>query len=389
MSVFSPSFVRLARAKFFFSSVLIVILSGCSSLPGQGPMTDEIQYVAGSDARGTHDYAVIDLNANTVASFGSPLKEFFSEKFSIHQWGNAWHTLGAGDRLRIDIWEASSDGLFSTFDNKRAVIDAVVNENGTIFVPYVGRLQADGMSVEQVRLAIGDGLKGKAVEPQVQVVVSANESNNVVVVGEISAPGQYPVKLGGLKLLDVIAEAGGSKFPVYETAATISRNSIRETVRLNEVLGKKENNVWLLPKDTVEILHKPRTFTAFGAVKNNKHIAFDSDSMSLAEAIASVGGLNDQLADAGGVFLFRFEDSNLLSKAIDQLPKKRADGFVPTIYRLDFNQPQSFFFSQSFMMKDKDIIYVATAPAAEFRKFIQNIVTPILVPVATYNLLTD
>lgn len=41
------------------------------------------------------------------------------------------------------------------------------------------------------------------------------------------------------------------------------------------------------------------------------------------------------------------------------------------------------------MMKDKDIIYVATAPAAEFRKFIQNIVTPILVPVATYNLLTD
>ncbi|MEH6478286.1 MAG: polysaccharide biosynthesis/export family protein, partial [Sneathiella sp.] len=244
-------------------------------------MREDIELAPVNENRIAGDYVIIDLNVDTVASFGSPLKVYFSDKFSAHQWQNTGHTLGAGDRLLINIWETSSDGLFSTFDNKKAEIDAVVNEKGNIFVPYVGQLRADGKSVEQVRIAIGEGLKGKAVEPQVQVAISANESNNVVVVGEIASPGQYPVKLGGLRLLDVIAEAGGSKYPVYETAATISRNSSKETIRLNEVLSKTENNIWLLPNDTVEILHKPRTFTAFGAVKNNKHVEFDSNSLSI------------------------------------------------------------------------------------------------------------
>jgi polysaccharide export outer membrane protein len=51
---------------------------------------------------------------------------------------------------------------------------------------------------------------------------------------------------------------------------------------------------------------------------------------------------------------------------------------VPVIYRLDFNKPESFFLSQSFQMRDKDVIYVANHPAAELSKFLTLIVSPLL-----------
>jgi polysaccharide export outer membrane protein len=88
--------------------------------------------------------------------------------------------------------------------------------------------------------------------------------------------------------------------------------------------------------------------------------------------------LNDNLADAGGVFLFRFESPARLSSANVQVPAKLVEGKAATIYRLDFNQPQTFFLAHSFMMQDKDIIYVANAPAAEFRKFVSTILSPFL-----------
>lgn len=100
--------------------------------------------------------------------------------------------------------------------------------------------------------------------------------------------------------------------------------------------------------------------------------------MSLAEALAQSGGLNDRLADAGGVFLFRFESPLRLHNAQIKKPKKLYGNLAATIYRLDFKQPQAFFHASSFLLQDKDIIYVANAPAAEFNKFMSTVVLPTL-----------
>ena len=42
------------------------------------------------------------------------------------------------------------------------------------------------------------------------------------------------------------------------------------------------------------------------------------------------------------------------------------------------NHPQAFFLAGSFLMQDKDILYVANAPGAEFRKFVTTILSPVL-----------
>jgi polysaccharide export outer membrane protein len=301
-----------------------------------------------------------------------------NENFSTTLNGKPESVLGIGDQLVINIWETSGDGLFSTFEKKQSRIDSVIDESGAIFIPYVGQVQVAGKNIEEVRSTIEKGLQGKAVEPQVQVALKSNVSNNLVVVGDVNKPGRYPLPIGGVRLLDAVAAAGGSRSPIYEAEAKIVRGDISDTIRLDEVLGQKNNNVWMMPGDTVQLMHKPRTFTAFGAVTAKSRHAFETETLSMAEALAQAGGLNDGQADAGGVFLFRFEDPEVLRAAGREVPDVLFQGRAAAIYRLDFKEPEAFFLSRSFAMQDKDIIYVANAFAAEYYKFIRIYVQPLL-----------
>jgi polysaccharide export outer membrane protein len=51
---------------------------------------------------------------------------------------------------------------------------------------------------------------------------------------------------------------------------------------------------------------------------------------------------------------------------------------TPVIYRLDFDDPRALFIAQGLIMRDKDVLYVATHPMAELNKFLTSIVSPLL-----------
>jgi polysaccharide export outer membrane protein len=354
-----------------------MLLAGCGALPGQGPLSMDVTLKDKAAPLLGREYTIIPLDSQASRRLGAQLDATLSDAFSGTINGNTGMVLGVGDRLVINIWEAAADGLFSTVEEKQTQIQAEVDENGQIYIPYVGQLRVSGKSIEQVRKTIESGLRGKAVEPQVQVALTNNISSNVVIVGDVAQPGQYPLPVGGLRLMEAIAQAGGATQPVFKTEVTIVRGNVTGTVRLDEVLRRQNNNVWLQPRDTVQVLAKPRTFTAFGAVSKNNHLEFKTERVSLAEALAQSGGLSDYRADAGGVFLFRFEQPSRLQDAGFPIPEQLFEGRVATIYSLDFKEPQAFLNARSFMMKDKDIIYVANAPLAEFRKFISIVVAPI------------
>ena len=358
--------------------VCLLALEGCALLPGQGPSSMDIALLDETAAEANRDYTIINLNASTVQTLGPQRPASLSNEFSDQMRGNASIVIGIGDRLIINIWEASADGLFSTTEKKQTPIDVTVDENGHIFIPYVGQINVMGMSVERVRQSVEAGLRGKAVEPQVQVKLTSNGGHKAAILGDVAQPGRYDIPVSGLRLIEAIAQAGGATQASFETEVAIVRGEVSRTIRLDEVIRRSSNNVWLMPRDAVHVTHKPRTFTAFGAVTSKNQIPFNAETITLVDALAQSGGLNDNLADAGGVFLFRFESPARLSSANVQVPAKLVEGKAATIYRLDFNQPQTFFLAHSFMMQDKDIIYVANAPAAEFRKFVSTIVAPFL-----------
>jgi capsular polysaccharide export protein len=365
---------RLSR---LLSVALLLMFVGCSHLPRSGPTGMAVTAWNGGEESVEKGYAVVPLDIASVRTIGAYKPEYFPTEFRDVPVSGRSTRVGIGDQLKVSIWEASGDGLFSTVDKKQTDIQLVVDATGLIFIPYVGRVRAEGESVESLRSVIQDGLKGKAVQPQVQITVIGEISNSVVVVGDISRPGLYPLSARGAKLLEMIAVAGGAREATYDTVATLKRSAQGGTVRLEDLIDHPENDIWLAPGDTVLLSHKPRTYAAFGAVQSTQLVPFKTRSVTLADALAQVGGLRDMTADAGGVFLFRYEVGELAQTLRPGLPATLAGNNVPIIYRLDMTRPEAFFLARSFQMKDQDIVYVANHPVAEFGKFLQ-IIAPLL-----------
>jgi len=94
----------------------------------------------------------------------------------------------------------------------------------------------------------------------------------------------------------------------------------------------------------------------------------------LAQAIARAGGLQDQRADAVGVFVFRFEEP----EAIGIAPRKGIvdpEGKVPVVYHADLRNPITFLVAQGFPIHNKDVLYVSNAPIAEAQKILNMFAT--------------
>ncbi|WP_186400248.1 polysaccharide biosynthesis/export family protein, partial [Stappia sp. P2PMeth1] len=364
--------------RFLIPVFLAVSLAGCAGLPGQGPAAITITSEEIEGDALSSNYVLLTLDRPTVAAVHDYRPAPFSRHFASVPGAGRSTRVGIGDRLVVTIWEAAPEGLFSTADGKNVSVPVVVDETGHIFIPYAGRIQANGLTVEGLRSSIQERLKGKAIEPQVLVLVEGNESSGVVVVGDVMKPGQYTMSVRGMRLLEAVARAGGSREATYETVVTVKRGSRSGEARLVDLIEYPENNIWLTPGDNVLVTHKPRTFSAFGAVQSTQLVPFKTESVTLAEGLAQVGGLKDFFADAGGIFLFRYEDRDLIRKIRgEEVAKRFSKSRVPVVYKLNLRAAEAFFLARSLEMRDKDIIYVANHPTAEFGKFLQ-IIGPLL-----------
>ncbi|MFD1694600.1 polysaccharide biosynthesis/export family protein [Roseibium aestuarii] len=375
--------------RFAVPVLLSLSLAACGALPSEGPGAIDISAEKVQADAALTGYSLVPLDPASVQVVNAYRPQRFASQFLGVGNGGSTSVLGVGDSLKIGIWEATSEGLFTTSDSGVAMIPAVVDEGGFVFVPYAGRIRAAGLTVEGLRQSIQEKLVGKAVEPQVVVTLGEKLSTTAVVVGDAAKPGVYPLPNRTVRLLDLIASAGGARQATYETEVTLKRGQRSGTIRLENLIEYPENNVTVSPGDTVLLLHQPRTFSVFGATKQNTLVPFKTKDVTLAEGLATVGGLLDSKANAGGIFLFRYEDV-ALARSLDpklsaDLPPDRA---VPVVYRLDLKDPRGFFLAREFELRDKDILYVSNHPTAEFGKFL-NIISPLLTTARNVDALTD
>ena len=294
--------------------------------------------------------------------------------------------VGPGDVLEVSVWEAPPAALFgSTVIDPRlgpsttrvtSFPEQMVSYEGTINIPFAGSIPVGGKSPQQVEAEIVRRLKGKANQPQVLVRVIRNATSNVTVVGEVGQSLRMPLTAKGERLLDAIAAAGGVRQPVGKMTVQVTRGNVVQGMALENVIQDPRQNIMLQPGDVVTALYQPLSFTALGATGKNEEVFFEAQGINLAQALARAGGLQDQRANAQGVFIFRFEDPLALGASNDKM-QMTPDGKVPVIYRVDLKDPRNFFVAQGFPMRNKDVMYVANAPAAELQKFL-NILTSIV-----------
>jgi polysaccharide export outer membrane protein len=368
-------------------------LSACGVVPSSGPTAAQVMKTPESvSAEGVQNPGGIQIVDVTDAV----ARQLIAER----KLGNFFDTLGnkqvgrqqfgPGDVVEISIWEAPPATLFASAISptdtggtgaKATVLPGqVIDTDGNIDVPFVGRVKAAGLSATDLSQSIAAKLKGKANQPQVMIRLVKNSTSYVTVVGDVNASTRMELTAGGERLLDALANSGGVRQPVDKTTIQVTRGNMVEALPLQTIIKDPRQNIPLHSGDVVTALFQPLSFTVLGASGKNDEINFEAQGISLAQALARSGGLNDSRSDPKGVFIFRFEPKDALTWP-DQPVRMTADNLVPVVYRVNLKDPASFFVAQSFPMNNKDLVFISNAPVAELQKFL-NLVFSVVFPVS-------
>ena len=366
---------------------VFLILTGCTFLPSSGPSGFRIKAEAGQ-TKGLPTYELLQVDQPTVELLQqfSPTPSYVSaegEKKVPASLPRGIEALGQGsaqaiqpgDIVHIAIFE-SGGGLFTPLtpegQSSGSPVTSLpaqrVDQQGDITVPFAGRVRALGRLPGDLESEVTKMLSGKTVDPQVIVTVAKRDGGDLVSVGgDVKSPTQVPVSLAGTRLVDAITAAGGSTARPHQAMVVVTRNGVTRSDSLQEIYNVQGKNILLQPGDTVLVSNRLLSYLVFGAGGRIGNQPIEIEDLSLAQAIAISGGLDDNRANPSTIFVYRKEPRRFLEAAgKTHLPP---GAMLPVIYQLQLQEPQGFFFADNFMIRDKDILYYGAAGSVGVLKF--------------------
>ncbi len=363
----------------------LVAAAACTTLPRSGPYRSDL--LADQDGA-PRPFGTVEITPPVVATLERVRPPSFAGTFGAYR-PPRLQRIGVGDTLQVTLWEAGPGGLFSAptveglspGSRSATIPNQVVGSDGTITVPFAGRIAVAGRTPPEVEAVIVERLQGKAIDPQALVTVTTNVSSSVTVMGEVGSGKRIPLTVGGDRLLEVVAEAGGMRDAAYDIDVVLARHNSVVRVPLQAVLEDPREDVFMQPADVVTLVKNPHTFTAAGATGRNAVVPFETRSLSLDEALGKAGGVLDDRGDPDGVFVIRYEPESVARAMPDIHWTGTPKGPTPIVYHLSMRDPNAFFMARRFTMRDKDILYVSNAPLSDLQKvfgLINLLVSPVI-----------
>lgn len=163
--------------------------------------------------------------------------------------------LGPGDKIQIEVYR--HDDLKKTIQ---------IDPSGKIAYPFIGDIEAGGLSIPQLRDKIQAGLAKYIIDPQVSINISSDNatssasvrSQSVIVLGEVKNPGLFSLEVS-YAALDVIALAGGFTSNAKGQNVLLIRGGMKKpemiTLDLKKVLNGQDmtQNVYLQKGDVLYV----------------------------------------------------------------------------------------------------------------------------------------
>lgn len=147
----------------------------------------------------------------------------------------AGYRLAAGEKLKITVFgEAEMSGTFE------------IGPRGTVSLPLVGAVQAEGLTLEAFRARLLSRLAGGYVNnPKLAVEIAAYRP--IYVHGEVRTGGEFPFKAGA-RIKDAVAMAGGFSYRADESFVLLTRPGIDGPRRVPATA-----NLLILPGDNIRV----------------------------------------------------------------------------------------------------------------------------------------
>ncbi|MCE2565391.1 polysaccharide biosynthesis/export family protein [Komagataeibacter sp. FNDCF1] len=381
----------------------LLLLGGCNSLPDSGPTESRVNQDQRDPKKNTVGYGIVQISPDLITLLQSEAPPLFSSLAGDETPAYGKNDrIGPGDILQVSIYEVGS-ALFSPTSMSTGMGGSTgatgggtgsmsgtstashlpllsVDGSGNIEIPFAGQIHVANMTTNQAADAILARLKQKSQAPQVLVRIASDIANSVMVYGGVRRPSRIMLTPNRERILDVIALAGGEEQQTHadeDYVVRLTRNSKIAELPLKVIENDPAQNIVMQPGDRVQLTFQPRSFSVFGATNHITQVQFTTPTLTMAEAVSRVGGPIDSRADPNAVYLFRFENADILRRL--GMPVDNNASTAPVIYQLDMMNPSSYFLAQEFMMRDGDLIYVANSASNKFYKFF-GLITTIISP---------
>ncbi len=354
--------IRYSRGARMVALLALVATVAACGLPRSGPTKREI--FEGSVQKSGDAFVVSVNDRVTRATSVVPALGFPNSLLNAGVAGS--DVIRPGDTLGLTVYENVDEGLLAERGVNSSVLEEVqVDGSGYIFVPYAGRIRAAGNTPERLRQIITEKLDAQTPDPQVLVRRIAGDGATVSLIGEVGAQGVYAIERPTRTLTAMLAQAGGVAIEPEIARVTLIRGNERGTVWLQDLYEHGELDIALRSGDRILVEEDTRAYSALGATGAQSIVPFESQTLSAIEAIATVGGLNTNLADPTGVFVFRNEPAEIANAV---LARNDLSGDQRIVYVLDLTEPTGMFMARDFSIRDGDTVYVTEAPYVQWQK---------------------
>ena len=356
--------------KCCFNILSIISLTLLLSLSGCVPTYNTVSSPVGNFASSDIDYDLIKIDASYLGNAQRAFKT--SPPVQAPQNDELYdYVVGAGDVLLINLYVVSADGesgLTRIFPKAPALVSEnrfLVNGDGTITIPYAGKINVGGIPFVEVRQRTERALSKYFLNPQLEMSVADFGSSRAIISGEVNEPQELTLTHKPLTVMDAITQAKGVLPTADLRSASITRdNGTIEKIDVAALIyeGASHYNKMIYAGDTLTI---PRNHAnqlyVMGEVVEPKTLTISAAGMNLTEALGEVKGLEAESADSSKIYVLREH------VGVQQDKRKLS------IYHLDGSDPKTYVYATKFKVQPQDVVYIGTQEVTNWSRFINQL----------------
>jgi polysaccharide biosynthesis/export protein len=355
----------LKYSKELVVSLSLLILSGCSMIPGSHIEGIDVEMENSTLEQDLSNVNISVIDSSLISLLKNNQQTYSQDKKNTPIITDDYdYVLGIGDVLSIGVWDHPELTIPAAVQRTAEFDGFRIQADGTITYAYAANVLAVGKTIKQLHKILVAKLSQVIEKPQLDLKVVGFKSQRAYVTGEVKAPGVFPISEIPLTLIDALNQAGGLSERADWRTVNFTRNNKTEIIRIDDFYTKGDISQNRLLKHG-DIIHVNRTDNqkvfVLGDVAKAGSIEINRYGLSLAEALSDVGGLNEQTANANGVFVLRKRQDN-------------EEGVIADVYQLYAQNVVALVLADQFKLQPRDIIYVTTAPIARWNRLISQLV---------------
>jgi polysaccharide export outer membrane protein len=272
------------------------------------------------------------------------------------------YRIGPNDSLFITVWDHPELTVPGGQQQNSSVNARVVRDDGTLFYPFIGNVQVEGLTLEELREIITQRLARYIEQPQVDVNVIGYNSQKIILSGAFVNPGPLSVNAERLTLMQAVGIAGIDPDRADLSNLTLIRNDQTYTLDYDRLTSRNSliNQIYLRAGDKIHLgLNDARKVFVMGEVRTPQSISYSTSRMSLSEVLARVGGPAPTTSSGREVYVIR---------GVDSLETEKA-----TVFQLNARSPSAFILADQFEMQPQDVVFVGAAGITRWNRFISQL----------------